>query len=115
MTEEKVLHKAAYLAFSNCEAMEDVSFQKNEDHNAVTTAVNANGSLVNITVRIYHPLIFYRIRKKLKVHNEEIFDDLNHGDLHVSNKAGLYDEGNFYSDRERVMIHGRMSIVSTCH
>jgi hypothetical protein len=106
MAEEKVLHKAAFLAFSNCEDAEGVTFQKNEDHNALSTAINANGSLINVTVRVYHPTVFYRIRKKLKVHNEEIFDELNHGDFHVSDKAGLYDEGNFYSDRERVMMRG---------
>lgn len=106
MAEERIIQKAALLAFSNCEDMEDVTLQKNEDHNAMTTAVNVKGSLINVTVRVYHPLVFYRIRKKFKIHNEELLDEIRHGDFQVSEKAGLYDEGNFYSDRERIMMHG---------
>ena len=107
MAEERIVQRAAFLAFSNCENMDDVTFQKNEDHNAVTTAVNVKGSLINVTVRIYHPLVFYRIRKKLKIHNDEVLDEIQHGDFQVSDKAGIYDEGNFYSDRERIMMHGK--------
>jgi hypothetical protein len=106
MAEERILQRAALLAFSNCENMEDVTFQKNEDHNAVSTAVNVSGSLVNLTVRIYHPLVFYRLRKKLKIHNDEILEEIKHGDFQISDKAGLFDEGNFYSDRERLVMHG---------
>lgn len=107
MAETRIMQRAAFLAFSNCENLEDVTVQKNEDHNAVTTSVNVNGSLISVTVRIYHPLVFYRIRKKMKIHNEEILDEIQHGDFKVSDKAGLFDEGNFYSDRERLMMHGK--------
>jgi hypothetical protein len=106
MAEARILQRAAFLAFTNCENLDDVTFQKNEDHNAVSTAVNVNGSLINVTVRIYHPNVFYRIRKKLKITNDEVLDEVQHGDFQVSEKAGLFDEGNFYSDRERLMMHG---------
>jgi hypothetical protein len=99
--DEQILHAAASLCFNNFDR--NSSAVQHDDHVAVSTDINGIG---HINVKVFHPQLFERIRQKYHISTGEIIAELQSGPFITSDLAGDFDEGSYFSSRERLVVSG---------
>jgi hypothetical protein len=99
--DEQILHAATSLCFNNLSRNADAV--PHDDHIAVSADINGVG---HINVKVFHSQLFDRIRQKLHISSGEIAAELQSGPFITSDLAGDYDDGSYFSARERLVITG---------
>mmetsp|Transcript_8660 Transcript_8660/g.12932 ORF Transcript_8660/g.12932 Transcript_8660/m.12932 type:complete len:354 (+) Transcript_8660:150-1211(+) len=100
--DQRILHIALGMVFSDLDR--NSRAVRHDDH----IAVEAEGD-ISLTVRVFWPDVFQRMRDKFHITLGEIRDELEHGPLVVSELAGECDSGCLFSARERIVVRGLSS------
>lgn len=97
--DEAIVHAATSLCFNNLDR--NTTAVTHEDHTAVSTEINGVG---HVNVKIFSPQLFERLRQKYHITPGEIIAELQGGPFITSDLAGDFDDGSFFSARERIVV-----------
>jgi hypothetical protein len=97
--DEQILHAATSLCFNNLSRHPDAI--PHDDHIAVSTDINGVGHL---NMKIFYSQQFDRLKQKFHISSQEIITELQSGPFITSDLAGDYDDGCYFSSRERLVI-----------